>query len=270
MINNIQINDYKYVDEVYLGQFDSRTQDVEFRMRKEIAQMSFSNYLNEIANFHSIEVMDNEVKKFVHGLKKNSIILDLGCGWCWHWRNINRYRPDIKIIAFDFIKENFFHAKKILGKEARKQIYFVNDDMHNLNFKDNTFDAIWSVQVFQHIEQLTKVLRESNRVLKDNGVIYNYHLNNSIFVKLKNLFFKKKSIKKYYYLNRDISSVVNIFKKIFKKDISKEYNEILFHPELNLYLGKKNSIFSIIDSKISNKFFLSSLLSRQVLIRSMK
>ena len=112
MINNIQINDYKYVDEVYLGQFDSRTQDVEFRMRKEIAQMSFSNYLNEIANFHSIEVMDNEVKKFVHGLKKNSIILDLGCGWCWHWRNINRYRPDIKIIAFDFIKENFFMPKK--------------------------------------------------------------------------------------------------------------------------------------------------------------
>ena len=139
--------------------------------------------------FHSIKVMDSEVKKFVYKLKENSIILDLGCGWCWHWRHINKYRPDIKIIAFDFVKENFYHAKKILSNETKKQIYFVNDDMHNLNFKDNTFDAIWSVQVFQHIEKINQVLKESYRVLKKDGWIYNYHLNNSIFVKLKNFFF---------------------------------------------------------------------------------
>ena len=60
--------------------------------------------------------------------------------------------------------------------------------MHNLNFKDNTFDAIWSVQVFQHIEKINQVLKESYRVLKKDGWIYNYHLNNSIFVKLKNFF----------------------------------------------------------------------------------
>ena len=56
--------------------------------------------------------------------------------------------------------------QKILSNETKKQIYFVNDDMHNLNFKDNTFDAIWSVQVFQHIEKINQVLKESYRVLK--------------------------------------------------------------------------------------------------------
>ena len=270
MIKQIQIDNYEIDDEIYTRQFNFNKQDIEFQMRKEIAQMKFSNYLTELSKFHSIEVMDAEVRKFISKLKKNSIILDLGCGWCWHWREIDRYRPDIKIVAFDFVYENFFHAKKILSENTKKQIYFVNDDMHNLNFKDNTFDAIWTVQVFQHIEQIDRVLRESFRVLKKDGLIYNYHLNNSIIVKFKNFFSKIKNIKNYYYLNRDIKLVEKKFFDIFKNNIIKEYNEILFHPELNLYLGKKNSFFATLDSKISNSRFLGSQLGRQVLIKTKK
>ena len=112
MIKEIQVHNYEYSDEIYSREFTLNKQDIEFKMRKEIAQMSFSNYLDEISKFHSIKVMDSEVKKFVYKLKENSIILDLGCGWCWHWRHINKYRPDIKIIAFDFVKENFIMRKK--------------------------------------------------------------------------------------------------------------------------------------------------------------
>ena len=270
MIKEIQNDNYECIDEIYTRKFNFNKQDVEFKMRKEIAQMSFDNYLDEISKFHSVEVMDAEVKKFVYQLNENSIILDLGCGWCWHWRDIEKYRPDIKIVAFDFVYENFLHAKKILSKETKKQIYFVNDDMHNLNFKDNTFDAIWTVQVFQHIKEINQVLKESIRVLKKNCWIYNYHLNNSIFVKLKDFFFKKKNIQMYYYLNRDIRSIEKIFFNIFKNDIVKEYNEILFHPELNLNLGKKNSYFLFLDSKMSTNNFLGSQLSRQVLIKTKK
>ena len=60
--------------------------------------------------------MDAEIIKFTKQLKSNSIVLDLGCGWCWHWRNIHKIRPDITIVAIDFIRENFQHAKKILSK----------------------------------------------------------------------------------------------------------------------------------------------------------
>ena len=270
MIKEIQNENFEYINEIYTRKFEFKKQDVEFKMRKEIAQMFFDNYLDEISKFHSIEVMDREVKKFVNQLKEDSIILDLGCGWCWHWRDLEKYRPDIRIVALDFVHENFFHAKKILSAETKKQIYFVNDDMHKLNFKDNTFDAIWTVQVFQHIQQISQVLRESVRVLKKNCWIYNYHLNNSIFVKLKDLFSKKKNIKNYYYLNRNIGLIEKIFFNIFRNKIIKEYNEIIFHPELNLYLGKKNSFLSTLDSKMSNSNFLGSLFSRQVLIKTKK
>ena len=38
-------------------------------------------------------------------------MLDVGCGWCWHWRNISKIRPDIKIVALDFIEKIFSHGK---------------------------------------------------------------------------------------------------------------------------------------------------------------
>ena len=62
MIKEIQNDNYECIDEIYTRKFNFNKQDVEFKMRKEIAQMSFDNYLDEISKFHSVEVMDAEVK----------------------------------------------------------------------------------------------------------------------------------------------------------------------------------------------------------------
>ena len=49
MIKEIQVHNYEYSDEIYSREFTLNKQDIEFKMRKEIAQMSFSNYLDEIS-----------------------------------------------------------------------------------------------------------------------------------------------------------------------------------------------------------------------------
>ena len=268
MIKNFLKKKYIFKNGIYFRKFKLKNQDIEFKMRKDIANKNYKNYFNEISKYHSIEVMDHEIIKFTNQLKKNSIILDLGCGWCWHWRDIHKIRPDITIVAIDFIKENFEHAKKILSKKSLKQFYFIHDDIHNINFNNNIFDSIWTVQVFQHIPNLTKVLKEAHRVLKVGGSLFNYHLNNSIFVSLKNLFFINKNIKKYYYLNRNLN--LNLFSKIFERKAQVEYNEILFHPELKLFLGKKNSFLSKIDSQLSGPGLLKSYFARQVLVKIIK
>ncbi len=268
MITNFLKKKYILKNGIYLKKFNLQKQNIEFKMRKDIANKIYKNYFDEISKYHSIEVMDHEIIKYAKQLKKNSIILDLGCGWCWHWRNIHKIRPDITIIAIDFVRENFEHAKKILSKRSLKQFYFINDDIHNINFNDNIFDSIWTVQVFQHIPNLTKVLKEAHRVLKEGGTLFNYHLNDSIFVVLKNLLFTNKNIKKYYYLNRNLN--LNLFSKIFKSKALIEYNEILFHPELRLFLGKKNSFLSKIDSKLSGPGLLKSYFARQVLTKIIK
>ena len=269
MIKNFLKKNYIIENGIYLKKnFDLKNQNKEFKMRTDIANKNYKNYFNEISKYHSIEVMDNEIVKFIKQLKKNSIVLDLGCGWCWHWREIHKIRPDITIVAIDFVRENFEHAKKILSKRTLRQFYFIHDDIHNINFKNNVFDSIWTVQVFQHIPNLVNVLKEARRVLKVGGTLFNYQLNNSIFVKLKNLFFSNKNIKKFYYLNRNLN--LNLFSRIFKYKALIEYNEILFHPELKLFLGKKNSLLSKIDSKLSGPGLLKSYFARQVLMKITK
>jgi len=49
-----------------------------------------------------------------------------------------------------------------------------------------------------------------------------------------------------------------------------KYNEILFHPELKLFFGKKDSFLSKLDSKLSGLGFFRSHLARQVLIKIKK
>lgn len=270
MINIFLKKKYIFRNGIYQNKFNLKKQTTEFKMRKIVAKKNYKNYFDELSKNHSIGVMDYEIVKFTSQLKKNSLILDLGCGWCWHWRNIYKLRPDIKIVAVDFIKKNFEHAKKLLPKKSLEQIYFVNDDIHNINFDTNTFDSIWTVQTFQHIPDLNKVLNESYRVLKKGGILFNYHLNNSIFIFLKNFFFGNKNIKKYYYLNRNLHKNSKLFSKVFKRKPFIEYSEILFHPELKLFFGGKNSFLSKIDSRLSGPGFLKSYFARQVLMKIIK
>jgi hypothetical protein len=48
-----------------------------------------------------------------------------------------------------------------------------------------------------------------------------------------------------------------------------KYNEILFHPELNLYLGNKDSLIAKLDSKLTG-FSILKYFARQVLIKIQK
>ena len=256
--------------DIFCANFKVKSQKNEIDLRRKIASKNYHNYFNEISKHHSIEVMNREVKIFLSKQKKNSIILDIGSGWCWHWKMLNELRPDIKIVALDFIKENFSHAKKILAKKNLNQIYFVHDDFNNNKFPINSFDAVWSCQAFQHMDNLSKKFRIVYNLLKKSGYFYNFNLNNSLFVFIRNLLIKKnRKIKKFYLLDRDINFQTKTLNKIFKKNCEMRYNEILFHPELNLYFGNRNTLISKLDSKLSgNKIF--KYFARQVLMKVQK
>ena len=267
MIKFILKNYTKDSQGIYQSNFKVKSQLSEFILRKKIASKFYDNYFNEISKYHSIEVMDREVEIFLKKIKKNSIILDVGCGWCWHWRKLNKFRPDIKVIALDFIKENFKHAKNILGKKNLNQIYFVHDDFSTNKFILNSFDAIWSCQTFQHMNGLNLKFKIVYNLLKKSSFFYNFNLNYSLFNYLKNFLNIKKQqkIKKFYLLNRDVCYQLKILSKIFKSNYKLKYNEILFHPEIHLFFGKKNSLISKLDSRLSG-FSIFKHFARQVLI----
>nr|WP_249262196.1 hypothetical protein [Leptospira alexanderi] len=103
-------------DGIYSAEIPSSEQEVELKMRSEVASKEYSNYYEVISKNHSIPVMDREVKKFLKKIKHNGIILDIGGCWGWHWRNIPKERPGVKVVVIDFLRENLNHAKTFFGE----------------------------------------------------------------------------------------------------------------------------------------------------------
>ena len=113
-------------DGVWSSDLPGTEQKVEIQLREKVAAKKIENYLEIIAKHHSIPVMDNEVRRYLDSVPLNSIILDIGGCWGWHWRNIKNQRPDIHIIIVDFIRSNLHHAKILLGSLCKNIIGIIS------------------------------------------------------------------------------------------------------------------------------------------------
>jgi ubiquinone/menaquinone biosynthesis C-methylase UbiE len=72
-----------------------------------------------------------------------------------------------KITGMDVIKTSIGWAKKHWQKN--KKMKFIVGDAHNLKFKDNSFDAVFIMEVLEHVEDPIQVLKEVKRILKPGG-----------------------------------------------------------------------------------------------------
>lgn len=239
----------------------------EFVLRKKIATKRYDNFIREISLHHSVNVMDREVEKFIKLLPKNSIICDMGGSWGWHWRNIEKKRPDIKIVIIDFIFENLLIAKKILRNKINKQIFLVNADCCKFNIKNNFFDAVWSVQTLQHIPNYIQIYKKIYNQLKPDGYFYNCNLNNNYMINLVYKILKKKYLIKgfnnNYYLERSNNIQKESLEKIFKNKAITIYSELLFHPDLKIFTGSSNNLIGKIDSLLTGTSVIKKIFSRQ-------
>jgi SAM-dependent methyltransferase len=96
-------------------------------------------------------------------------VLDLGCGMGALAKAIKHYRSDLEVIGIDMVKEAIRGAKK-----DDRGVEFIVMDAKKLRFKDNSFSAVVSFDVLEHIEGMELVLREAYRVLKPGGVFHNF------------------------------------------------------------------------------------------------
>ena len=93
--------------------------------------------------------------------KKQGIYVDCGCGSCESSIKIKKYSREL--IGLDISPAALFHAEKnkIMDK-------FIEADIKNLPFKDNSIDGIWNVGVMEHFnhKEVNDILNEFYRVLK--------------------------------------------------------------------------------------------------------
>ncbi|EMY76281.1 methyltransferase domain protein [Leptospira weilii serovar Ranarum str. ICFT] len=257
-------------DGIYSAEIPVSEQEVELKMRSEVASKEYSDYSEVISKNHSIPVMDREIKRFLKKIKPNGIILDIGGCWGWHWRNIPNERPDVKVIVVDFLRENLNHAKKFLGDSIGKNVYLLHADATSLPFQDQVFDGVWTVQTFQHIPDFAKACNEAYRVLKLNGTFINYSLNatplNRIicFLAGKN-YHKEGKIEGSFLLNRANKAQKEIVVRLYgTRNVREGYSECFFHPDLRLtFSGRKNNFFGILDYYYSKIYGFNAFLARQ-------
>lgn len=102
----------------------------------------------------------NALQKHMHGFKGR--LLDVGCG---------------KLPYKQYILENS-KVSDYIGLDIEGALDYGGDrpdftwDGNHMPFDDNSFDSVFSTEVFEHIPELSITLMEIYRVLKPNGTMF--------------------------------------------------------------------------------------------------
>ena len=259
---------------VWYSSFENTSQQKEIRMRKKVAAKIYDDYLDEVANHHSVEVMDYEVKRALQQLPENGVIVDVGGCWGWHWRNLCWQRPDVQVVIMDFVKENLLHAQNVLGLNINKSIHLVHGDATQCPFPDDSFDLYWSVQTLQHVPDFVKCVEEAKRILSGEGRFLNYSLNREKAVEILYRVFGKNYVVEGYtgsmFLSRASVTQISQIEKVFDNPVEKRFSEVLFHPDLRLKTGRVGSLWGKLDAKIGSGLPILGLIARQQSFQTFK
>jgi len=106
-----------------------------------------------------------EIGKLIEPVKEK--VLDVGCADGVFSKVILDNSKASELIGIDVVKTSITWAKK--HWKSNKKMKFVVGDAEKLDFKSNTFDAVFCLEVLEHVHEPEKVLKEFKRVMKNGG-----------------------------------------------------------------------------------------------------
>jgi len=107
--------------------------------------------------------------KFVEELGglENKTVLDFGCGWggesAWLATQAR------KVVGCDINPDSLEDARRFKATSGLHNLEFAQCGEQSLPFPDQSFDAIFSTNVFEHVMHPLEILSEIRRVLKPGG-----------------------------------------------------------------------------------------------------
>ena len=145
---------------------------------------------------------------FVRDHAKGKVVLDAGCG-----EGIGSYILSEKakfVVGVDIDKECINLAKE---KYKRENLCFLTGSIHEIPFKNNTFDLVVCLEVIEHVEEQEKVICEMKRVLKKEGMLIISTPNKKIYSEERN--YKNPYHKREFYKEEFIELLKMYFKHIY-------------------------------------------------------
>jgi SAM-dependent methyltransferase len=109
---------------------------------------------------YTLDRIREAVIEFASHIKKDSVVLDFGCGE-------KPYYPFFKDVVREYIGIDIDNSP-----EKNENMNLTIKQGEALPFQDEYFDAIVSTQVFEHIEDLYFYAKELRRVLKPGGIVF--------------------------------------------------------------------------------------------------
>ncbi len=116
-----------------------------------------------------------------YDIREGMNVLEVGCGTGTLWLgNDGLVARCNKLVLTDLSEGMLEVAKRNLCDKTN--VEFLSEDIQDLSFDDDTFDAVIANAMLYHVPDLLKGLREVRRVLKDGGTFYCSTLGENNFV----------------------------------------------------------------------------------------
>src|SRR3989344_3026164 len=174
---------------------------------------SYEAYLLYLRHLFAYEFAKNVIDK-------NSFVLDIGTGEGYGTKLLSKNIK--KIVGIDVDKNTIKHAS---NKYASENCTFKLYKGRRIPYKENTFDAIVSFQVIEHIKDDMNYLFEVRRVLKKDGIF--------IFTTPNRLYRLKpnqKPLNKFHIREYCPKSLNNLLERVFSKI---EMKGVIGNKEIN-------------------------------------
>ena len=135
----------------------------------EYATLKQAKAYDTITKIHGFR-MHSPLVKLILRIKKEGLLLDMGCGPARELVKIVRHSR-IEAIGLDISLNMLKIAKENLKERLSDRVRFVLADMHNLPFKINAFEIIISLNALHHTKDIESILAKAQSLLKPNGII---------------------------------------------------------------------------------------------------
>lgn len=144
-------------------------------LEKVTEQYQSSENLSIRTNFHEI-YSTNKINFFDflferYDFKKNSKILEVGCGNAAQWHNHMEYLPDSStLVLSDFSQSMVSSIDQSIASKSNVKIEVI--DINDIPYPNEFFDIVIANHMLYHVPNIDSALKEVSRVLKKDGIFY--------------------------------------------------------------------------------------------------